>query len=141
MKKNRHLAFILLLSLVSIPAAAADFLFQVPVKLEKIPKGIAQAKIKCDVFTYRDNSTPVATGYTIRPINLRNGNLHQEVDVSVNFLNQYRHLKPHQYRCQLLLLTPWATPSWQTPAADSSISVLQPREHSQLVTIVEGLIR
>ena len=141
MKRNRHLTFALLLSLLSSPAAAADFLFQVPVKLEKIPKGIAQAKIMCDVFTYRDNTNPIASGYTIRPINLRNGNLHEEIDVSVNFFNQSRHLQAHQYRCQLLLLTPWATPSWQTPAADSTISVLQPREHSQLVTTVEGLIR
>ena len=120
---------------------AADFLFQVPVKLEKIPKGIAQAKIHCDVFSYRDNINPIASGYTIRPIDSHGGTLRQEIDVNVNYLNKYRHHSPHQYRCHISLLTPWAKPSWQTPAEDSPIPALQPRDNSQLVTEVSGLIQ
>ena len=128
-----------LFSLFSSQLIAADFLFQVPVKLEKIPKGIVQVKILCEVFSYRDNLNPIATGYAIRPINSVKGNLFQEIDVNVNYLSKYRHRKPHQYHGQLLLLTPWAKPSWQTPSADSPVPALQPRKNSQLVTSVSGL--
>jgi hypothetical protein len=128
-------------SFFSSQLMAADFLFQVPVKLEKIPKGIVQVKILCEVFSYDDNLNPIATGYTIRPINSAKGNLFEEIDVNVNYLNKYRHREPHQYQCDLQLLTPWAKPSWQTPSADSSIRALQPRENSQLVTSVSGFIQ
>ena len=134
---------LLLMSFGLIAAAsvqASDFLFQVPVKLDRVPKGIPQAKVQCEVFTYRDNQNPIATGYTIKPIDLRSGDLYQEVDVSVNFHSMSRHLKPHQYRCQLWLLTPWAKPTWQQPDVSSNIPALQPRENSKLVTTVSGLI-
>jgi len=130
-----------LISSMPVQLSAADFLFQVPVILDKIPKGIPQAKVVCEVFSYRDSQTPIASGYTIKPINLRDGNLHEEVDISVNFLNQYRHLHPHQYHCRLLLLTPWAMPSWQQPGSDSAIAALKPRQNSQPVVEVSGLIR
>ena len=141
MRKSLIAMLTALFSLFSSQLIAADFLFQVPVKLEKIPKGIVQVKILCEVFSYRDNLTPIATGYTIRPINSAKGQLLEEIDVNVNYLSKYRHHKPHQYHCQLLLLTPWAKPSWQTPSADSTIPALRPRENSQLVTSVNGFIQ
>lgn len=141
MRKTLPRFLAMLSCLLGMQAHAADFLFQVPVKLDRIPSGIAQAKILCEVFSYRDNLNPIASGYSIKAINLRSGALHQEIDVKVNFQNQYRHLKAHQYRCQLLLLTPWAKPSWQTPGKQSAIAVLQPRENSSPVTMVQGLIR
>ena len=97
MKKIQHGLGALIILLASLPAVAADFLFQVPVMLDGIPKGIPQAKIICEVFSYRDNQNPIATGYKIKPIDLRDGHLHEEFEVSVNYFNAYRHLKPHQY--------------------------------------------
>ncbi len=132
---------VFIIGLMPMQLSAADFLFQVPVILDKIPKGIPQAKVVCEVFSYRDSQTPIATGYTIKAINLRDGNLHEEVDVSVNFLSQYRHLHPHQYHCKLFLLTPWAIPTWQKPGSDSDITALNPRANSQPVVEVSGLIR
>lgn len=140
MKINTFVCLGILLLVTSLPVAASDFLFQVPVQLDRIPKGIPQAKITCNVYSYRDNQTPIATGYSIKPIDLNSGNLHQEIDVHVNFIHGYSHLEPHQYRCNLLLLTPWAKPSWQTPSPDSDIVALQPRQDSELVSTVSGVI-
>lgn len=133
--------FALLALSASLSAQAGDFLFQVPVKLDNIPKGIPQAKIICDVFTFEDDQNPIATGYTIKPLNRGHGSLHQEVDVNVNYHNMSRYMKPHHYKCQLLLLTPWAKPAWQIPGNESAIKVLQPKENSKLVTSVSGLFQ
>ena len=133
--------FITLLFLVSLNAYSGDLLFQVPVKLDSIPKGIPQAKVLCEVFTVNDDRHPVATGYTIKPLNYGRGDLRQEIEVRVSYQNMSRHMKPHHYRCQLLLLTPWAKPTWQTPGKNSAIKVLQPRENSELVTTVSGQLQ
>lgn len=141
--KTRRLIILLAAALIaqaSQVAWAGDFLFQVPVNLDRIPKGIPQAKVMCEVFSYRDSINPIATGYSIKPINSRRGDLHQEIDVSVNFHSMSRHIKPHSYRCQIFLLTPWAQPKWQQPAIDSPVSAMQPRDKSPLVQSVSGLI-
>jgi hypothetical protein len=137
MKKTVTLLITLMLS---IPAMAADFVFSVPVKLERIPKGIPQAKVICEIFTYRDTQNPVASGYTIRPIDSRQGLLVEDITVAVNFHPQQRHQLPHQYRCQLMLLVPWTQPNWQMPAEHAVIEDLQPKAQTGLVTEVSGLI-
>lgn len=131
-------AICLLLS--ASPLMAADFVFTVPVKLDKIPKGIPQAKVICEVFTYRDTHNPVASGYTIKAINSQQGFLYQDVTVEANFHNLQQHMKPHQYQCKLLLLVPWTQPSWQRPGEHAAVTALRPKPDSQLTSVVSGLI-
>ena len=126
--------------LTSSALFASDFLFEVPVKLDRIPKGIPQAKIQCDVFGYRDNKEPIASGYSIRPIGTHRGELIDTVRVSVNYQSMKRHINPHMYQCRLLLLTPWAESAWQMPATDSVDTSIHPLPDSKPVTLVEGIL-
>ncbi len=130
----------LLLFLTTFPALATDFVFSVPVKLDRLPKGIPQAKVVCDVFTYRDTENPIASGYTIRPVDSRQGFLIEDVQVNANYHPMQRQQVPHQYHCRLMLLVPWTQPTWQLPGEHAAISALRPRKNSQLVTEVSGLI-
>jgi len=134
---KRALLFLMLFSQATL---ASDFIFSVPVQLDRLPKGIPQAKVLCEVFTYRDAKNPIASGYSIRSIDSRQGMLVDEIPVNVNFHAMQRHQQPHQYRCQLQLLVPWTQPTWQTPNADAAVNDLRPRDNSQLVTEVSGLI-
>lgn len=141
MKKfiTRFLALIVLLT--SGQLLASDFIFEVPVKLDRIPKGIPQAKIQCDVFGYRDNKEPIASGYSIRPIGSHRGELVDTVQVSANYKSMTRHINPHLYQCRLLLLTPWAQSAWQMPALDAEDTSIRPLSNTKPVTLVEGVIR
>ena len=115
----------MMLFITSLNASAGDFLFQVPVKLNSIPKGIPQAKVLCNVFTFGDDQNPIATGYTIKSLHLGKGSLNQEIEVRANYRSMSRYMKPHQYQCHLLLLIPWAKPTWQTPSREAGIRALQ----------------
>ncbi|MGD2118057.1 MAG: hypothetical protein PVG66_06850 [Chromatiales bacterium] len=123
------------------PVLAADFVFNVPLQLEQIPKGIPQAKVICEVFSYSDNRQPIASGYTIHTIHSQFGRLDKNVVVRVNYHAMQRHRKPHQYHCRLQLLLPWTQPSWQTPSVDAELPILQPQENSSLQVEVSGIIK
>ena len=136
--KQFLLAFILL---ASFPLQASDFIFEVPVKINQIPKGIPQAKIVCDVFGNQDNTQPIASGYSIRPIASHRGELVDIVQISVNYISIKRHISPHSYQCRLLLLTPWAKPAWQEPGPEAVEEAIRPQPDTHSVTLVEGIIR
>lgn len=131
----------ILLSLLSFQAHALDFVFEVPVRLDLIPKGIPQAKIECEVYSKIDSKQLIAKGYSIRAIRSSRGELNENVEVTASYLPDWRDSAAGSYQCKLLLLTPWAKPSWQTPSADTSLFDLQPRENTQATTIVSGVIR
>lgn len=131
--------FLLLLCL-NTSVYAADFVFSVPVKLDRIPKGIPQAKVVCEIFTYRDTQNAIASGYTIKPIDSKQGFLYQDIEVNVSFHSNQRHQKPHQYQCQLQLLVPWTQPTWQVPGRHAATPSLRPRNNSNLVTSVSGMM-
>lgn len=132
--------FAIILTLFSLPALGADYNFSVPVRLEGIPKGIPQVKVLCEVYNASNEQMPIASGYSIRPINSRQGFLFEDVEVKVNLPATQRELQADRYRCHLLLLTPWAKPFWQMPDASSPIEALQPKANSQLITTVTGTI-
>ncbi len=131
----------ILLSLLSFQAYALDFVFEVPVRLDLIPTGIPQAKIECEVFSKIDNKQVIAKGYSIRAIRSSRGELNENVEVRASYLPDWRDSAAGSYQCQLLLLTPWAKPSWQSPSADTSLVDLQPRENTDATTSVSGVIR
>lgn len=126
--------------LISPALPAADFVFNVPLQLDRIPKGVPQAKVTCEVFTYRDTINPIASGYRISSIDSRSGYLHQDIHVDVNFHSMQRHRKPHQYTCKMQLLVPWAQPSWQTPAEHAVVEAIRPRKGARLISTVSGLM-
>ena len=133
--------FLTLFSLqYSIQAHALDFLFEVPVKLDLIPKGIPQAKIQCKVFSKIDKKQLIASGYSIRAIRSSRGTLNENVSVRASYLPDWRDAAAGSYQCQLLLLTPWANPSWQSPSDNNALSDLKPRENTDAVTTVTGII-
>ena len=134
-----RITLLTILFLFSSHVAAADFVFNVPVQLDKIVKGVYQAKIQCDVFAEDDDQISIASGYSIQPIYAQRGVLDKEVTVNVNFLPRQRGQTAYRYQCGLLLLVPWVQPSWQEPNEHSSISAVQPKENSQLITSVSGL--
>ena len=119
---------------------ASDFIFEVPVKVDRIPKGIPQAKIECNVFGYRDSTQPIATGYSIRPLGSHRGELIDTVQVNVNYKPMKRQISPHRYQCRLMLLIPWAQPAWQRPTSDTSDTSIAPLAGTDPVTLVEGII-
>lgn len=131
----------LLLGLLSFQVHALDFVFEVPVRLDLIPKGIPQAKIECEVYSKIDSKQLIARGYSIRAIRSSRGELNENVEVTASYLHDWRDASPGSYRCRLLLLTPWTKPSWQSPSADSGLIDLQPRENTQATTSVSGIIR
>ena len=134
-------ALIIFLSLFSVQAHALDFLFEVPVKLDLIPKGIPQAKIECEVYSKIDNKQLIATGYSIRAIRSSRGELNENVEVRASYLPDWRDAAAGSYQCKLLLLTPWAKPSWQSPSPDTGLIDIQPRENTEATTTVSGIIR
>lgn len=140
MKKLVIYSLALLIFLASGNLLASDFVFEVPVKLDRIPKGIPQAKIQCDVFGYRDNKEPIASGYSIRPIGSHRGELVDTIRVSANYKSNLRHINPHMYQCRLLLLTPWAKSAWQMPGTDADDTSIQPQPDTKAVTLVEGIL-
>ncbi len=133
-------AVTLLLTLFSIHAHALDFLFEVPVKLDLIPKGIPQAKIVCDVYSKIDKKQLIATGYSIRAIHSTRGSLNENISVRASYLPDWRDATAGSFHCRLLLLTPWASPSWQSPSVDNSLPDLVPRENTEVITTVSGAI-
>lgn len=134
-----RILFLLILLLLNGQILAADFIFNVPVQLDKVVKGIHQAKIQCDVYAEDDDQISIASGYNIQPIYAQQGVLYKEVTVNVNFLPRQRGQTAYRYQCELLLLVPWANPSWQKPSDNSNISAIQPQVQSELVTTVSGL--
>lgn len=134
-------ALTILLSLFSLQVHALDFLFEVPVKLDLIPKGIPQAKIECEVYSKIDSKQLIATGYSIRAIRSSRGTLNENVEVRASYLPDWRDSAAGSYQCRLLLLTPWAKPSWQSPSSDNGLIDIQPRENTEAVTTVSGIIR
>ncbi|MBT8439905.1 MAG: hypothetical protein HKP55_06350 [Gammaproteobacteria bacterium] len=133
-------ALIMLLALFSIQAQALDFLFEVPVKLDLIPKGIPQAKIECEVYSKIDGNQLIATGYSIRAIRSNRGELDENVEVRASYLTDWRDSAAGSYQCRLLLLTPWAKPSWQSPSSDSGLIDIQPRDNTEAIITVTGVI-
>jgi hypothetical protein len=133
-------ALTLLLFMLLNQVQAADFLFEIPVRLDLIPRGIPQAKIECDVYSKLDRKQVVASGYSIRAIRSSRGELNEIVEVHSNYLPDWRDSAVGSYQCRLLLLTPWAKPSWQTPSVDTGLSALQPRNNSVAITTVSGKI-
>jgi len=133
-------ALTVFLTLFSVQAHALDFVFEVPVKLDLIPKGIPQAKIECQVYSKIDSKQLIATGYSIRAIRSTRGELNENVEVTASYLPDWRDAAAGSYQCRLLLLTPWAKPSWQSPSADSRLIDIQPRENTRAITTVSGVI-
>lgn len=133
-------ALAFLLSLFSVQAFALDFVFEVPVKLDLIPKGIPQAKIECEIYSKIDRKQLIASGYSIRAIHSVRGELNEIVEVRASYLPDWREATAGSYQCKLLLLTPWAKPSWQSPANDGSLPDLMPKENTQAITTVSGSI-
>ena len=121
--------------LFSIQAHALDFLFEVPVKLDLIPKGIPQAKIQCEVFSKLDKNQLIASGYSIRAIRSSRGELNENVSVRASYLPDWRDAAAGSYQCHLLLLTPW-----QSPSDNSDLPDLKPLENTEAVTTVSGVV-
>lgn len=131
----------ILLSLFSMQLHALDFVFEVPVRLDLIPKGIPQAKIECEVYSKIDSKQLIARGYSIRAIGSSRGELNENVEVRASYLPDWRDAAAGSYQCRLLLLTPWAKPSWQSPSSNPGLIDLQPRENTEATTRVSGVIR
>ena len=130
----------LFLALISMQVLALDFQFEVPVKLNQIPRGIPQAKIECDVYAKIDKNQLIASGYSIRGIDSGRGQLNENFSVVASYLPDWRDSAAGSYQCRLLLLTPWAKPSWQAPSAEHSLPELVPAEQAEAITIVSGAI-
>jgi len=71
-----------LLALSAIGAWATDLVLNVPLRLESLPRGIARAKMVCQIYPDATQSLSLGSGMAIEPIDFRNGTLVTNTPVS-----------------------------------------------------------
>ncbi len=109
-KKTTFKQFIKLsLLLIALPASswAADFTFQVPVKLSHMHPNIAQGRVRCVVSTVRGRyaANPQVGEGTSQPFNLRGGAYNGTITVTVNATNERLRADAKSWGCKLSLKT------------------------------------
>jgi hypothetical protein len=124
--------------LAPAPASAADYVFQVPVELERMPRGIARAQVECAVYPDEALSHPLGSGTASHPVDFRTGGLRRNFTVRVNLRADRRGRSATHYACRLLLLAPWASPPWQAPSQDAMDPTMRPAPDTEFRTVAEG---
>jgi hypothetical protein len=121
-----------------VAAAAADYVFSVPVELEQMPRGVARAQVQCEVFGDRTGGPPLGSGSTSHPLDFRTGALQRNFTVRVNLRPERQGQLPGYYVCRLLLLAPWSSPPWQAPSEEAMDPAMRPAPDTEFRAVAEG---
>jgi hypothetical protein len=138
--KFTHTLLAGLLALPALEASATDLVLSVPLKLEGLPRGVARAKVACQVYANDTQSLGLGNGTAVEPIDFRSGSLLTNATVRVSLRPEHRGILPTHYACRLYLLAPWATPPWQSPGPEAPDPALRPAPDTEFNAMVTGEI-
>jgi len=138
--KSTRILLAFLLALPAVGAWATDLVLNVPLRLESLPRGIARAKVVCQIYPDATQSLSLGSGMVVEPIDFRSGSLVTNASVRVNVRPEHRGMRPTYYTCRLFLLAPWATPPWQQPGPDAPDAALLPEPDTEFTGEVTGEI-
>jgi len=136
--KSTRILLACLLALTAVGAWATDLVLNVPLRLKGLPRGIARAKVVCQIYPDATQSLSLGSGMVIEPIDFRSGTLVTNTRVRVNLRPEHRGILPTHYTCRLFLLVPWAIPPWQMPGPDARDATLLPAPDTEFTGEVTG---
>lgn len=116
-------------------ALAADFVFTIPVELERIPER-ADVLVFCNV--YNPNGQGIGGGSQGVPVNRNSGQFRGNVSVSVDVHAQQDPYSARTYRCHLRMTIPGRTPLWGDPSPTSEVEEFRPKPGTEFIGEVRG---
>jgi hypothetical protein len=129
------LAATVLLGLLGGTALAADFVFTIPVELEKIPER-AGVLVYCNVFNA--DGQGIGGGNQGVQVNRNTGQFKGNVTVSVDVQAQQNPFSARTYRCHLTMTIPGSTPKWGEPSPTSEVEEFRPKPGTEFIGEVRG---